>query len=196
MCPGRFVQRKFRYDPYGNTIGQVGALAGANTYRFSSKEIQTNSMMYYYGYRFYDQSLQRWTNRDPIADLASRLLRRMQRSETRQIVNDYLFVLNSPVNLLDPFGNAAAGCPDFQSQWPVVANCGGQVAGPIGKLITCTEGNRQCLNGCETEYGAASPLPDRELKACHAQCLADCAQKAARCLAGRKVGPKPEPPKR
>jgi RHS repeat-associated protein len=54
---------KYRYDPFGNTISSSGTLAGANVYRFSSKEIHVNSGMYYYGYRFYDPNLQRWINR-------------------------------------------------------------------------------------------------------------------------------------
>jgi RHS repeat-associated protein len=58
----------YRYDPFGNTLSQSGTLADANVYRFSSKEIHTNSLMYYYGYRFYDPGLQRWLNRDPLGE--------------------------------------------------------------------------------------------------------------------------------
>ena len=49
----------YRYGPYGNLISSSGALADANVYRFSSKEIHANSGMYYYGYRWYAPSLQR-----------------------------------------------------------------------------------------------------------------------------------------
>jgi RHS repeat-associated protein len=62
------VVASYRYDPYGNTLAQSGALANANTYRFSSKELHAGSGLYYYGYRFYDPSLQRWINRDPIGE--------------------------------------------------------------------------------------------------------------------------------
>src|SRR5207302_185233 len=34
---------KYRYDPFGNIISSSGALASANVYRFSSKEIHVNS---------------------------------------------------------------------------------------------------------------------------------------------------------
>ena len=63
----------YRYDPFGNTLSQSGTLADANVYRFSSKEIHTNSGMYYYGYRFYDPSLQRWLNRTRLGKPGSRL---------------------------------------------------------------------------------------------------------------------------
>ena len=56
----------YRYDAYGNTLSSSGSLAATNVYRFSSKEIHANSGMYYYLYRFYDPSTQRWLNRDPI----------------------------------------------------------------------------------------------------------------------------------
>ena len=65
------VVASYRYDPYGNTLSQSGTLAVANVYRFSSKEVHTNSLMYYFGYRFYDPGLQRWPNRDPLADYGS-----------------------------------------------------------------------------------------------------------------------------
>jgi RHS repeat-associated protein len=41
-------------------------MAGVNLYRFSSKEFHNNSGLYYYGFRFYYPTLQRWANRDPI----------------------------------------------------------------------------------------------------------------------------------
>jgi RHS repeat-associated protein len=60
---------KYLYDAFGNTLAQSGYLAAANTYRFSSKEWNANSGLYYYLYRFYDPNLQRWPNRDPLGEL-------------------------------------------------------------------------------------------------------------------------------
>src|SRR5207249_6676056 len=56
----------YHYDPYGNLLGMSGPLAEANRYRFSSKEHHPNSGLYYYGFRNYDPSLQRWVNQDPL----------------------------------------------------------------------------------------------------------------------------------
>ena len=67
----QMIVAKYLYDPYGNTLAQSGLLADANTYRFSSKEWNANSGLYYYLYRFYDPSLQRWPNRDPLGDIGS-----------------------------------------------------------------------------------------------------------------------------
>jgi RHS repeat-associated protein len=65
-------------------------MAEANLYRFSSKEAHPNSGLTYYLYRFYDPSLQRWVNRDPIGE--------------RGGLNLYEFAWNDPVDLFDRFG--------------------------------------------------------------------------------------------
>ena len=66
----------YRYDPFGRTIGSVATgLATANTYRFSSKEWCGTSALYYYSYRFYDPAVQRWLNRDPLANKAKSLFK-------------------------------------------------------------------------------------------------------------------------
>jgi len=87
----------YKYDPFGNLISSSGSLAGANVYRFSSKEQHANSGMYYYGYRFYDPNLQRWINRDPIEEAGG--------------INLYAFVQHDPLNFTDSFG--LSPCSDF-----------------------------------------------------------------------------------
>ncbi len=66
MYPNGTLAAKYLYDPFGNMLAQYGSLASANRYRFSSKEWDSNSGLYYYLYRFYDPNLQRWVNRDPL----------------------------------------------------------------------------------------------------------------------------------
>jgi RHS repeat-associated protein len=78
------------YDPFGNTIRASGPLAEGNTLRFSSKEYDPRSNLYYYGYRFYDPNLQRWLNRDPIGEEGG--------------LNLNAFVFNNPILWIDPFG--------------------------------------------------------------------------------------------
>lgn len=118
----------YRYDPFGNTTASSGAQAGANLYRFSSKEINVNGGIYNYGYRFYEPNLQRWPNQDPlgIAGSVSTLDHRLEpvtdrpssqdfaravqalRDPLRQFtqinVNLSLFVANDPVCYVDPRG--------------------------------------------------------------------------------------------
>jgi len=90
----------YRYDPFGNMIGQSGTHAAANVYRFSSKEIHTNSGLYYYLYRFYSPNLQRWINRDPVGEEGG--------------LNLYEFVQNNPCDRVDPLGLIRFG----DENWP------------------------------------------------------------------------------
>ncbi len=94
------VVAKYLYDPFGNTLAQSGPLADANTYRFSSKEWNANAGLYYYLYRFYDPSLQRWVNRDPILEWGG--------------INLYEFIHNNPLRYVDKLGlQITLDPPDF-----------------------------------------------------------------------------------
>ena len=86
------VSASYRYDPFGNMISQSGAMADANVYRFSSKEFHVASGLYYYGYRFYDPTTQRWINEDPIEEDGG--------------LNLFSFVRNVPTGRIDLLGRA------------------------------------------------------------------------------------------
>src|ERR1700686_2675384 len=94
----------YRYDPFGNLISSSGALASANVYRFSSKEIHVNSGLYYYLYRFYDPNLQRWINRDPVGESGFRAIRGRDTAVLMRNPNLYGFVANSPEQNVDFLG--------------------------------------------------------------------------------------------
>ena len=81
---------RYLYDPYGNLLGLWGAAALGNTYRFSSKEWDLRTDVYYYGYRYYQPNLQRWLNRDPLEEAGA--------------INLYGYVGNGAVNGVDPYG--------------------------------------------------------------------------------------------
>jgi RHS repeat-associated protein len=97
---------KYVYDPFGNTMSASGPLCDANLYRFSSKEVQIQSGMYYYGYRFYDAGLERWINRDPVGERG------------RDGLNVYAFVRNNPADRLDANGKESWGPPFFPTVKP------------------------------------------------------------------------------
>lgn len=84
------IAARYEFDPFGRQLAQWGPLADANRYRFSSKELQPLSGLYYYGFRYLDPSLQRWPNQDPIGEAGG--------------LNLHRFVGNSPLNTVDPYG--------------------------------------------------------------------------------------------
>jgi RHS repeat-associated protein len=65
-------------------------MADAFAFRFSTKYFDTETGLYYYGYRFYSPDLHRWQNRDPIQEDGGR--------------NLYGFCGSDGVNRVDPFG--------------------------------------------------------------------------------------------
>jgi RHS repeat-associated protein len=86
----QFIVTKYEYDAFGTILSQCGPLADANLYRFSSKEYHQTSGLVYFGRRFYDSNLERWSNRDPLGERGS--------------LNLFGFVDNDPIDRNDPLG--------------------------------------------------------------------------------------------
>lgn len=55
----------YEYDPFGTTVAAAGCAARANAVRFSSKYLDEETGLFYYGYRYLSPVLGRWGNRDP-----------------------------------------------------------------------------------------------------------------------------------
>jgi RHS repeat-associated protein len=84
------VQASYVYDVWGNTIGgDDGSIE--NPYRYTGREYDTESGLYYYRARYYSPQMGRFISQDPIG-LAS------------GDANFYAYVGNNPVNSVDPLG--------------------------------------------------------------------------------------------
>ncbi len=122
----------YRYDAFGNVLNRLdlsGDFAIANTYRFSSKEWVPMANAYYYLYRFYDPSIQRWLNRDPINQIAKRsFVHKGRLLRLREDANLYQFVHNNPLKFVDSLGLFGAE--------PLP----GKVNGPPDMTISCPLG--------------------------------------------------------
>ncbi|WP_124330518.1 RHS repeat domain-containing protein [Desulfonema ishimotonii] len=80
----------YEYDPFGNEIRADGAGAQDNPFRFSTKYLDAETGLYYYGFRYYSAELGRWISRDPIAEQGGN--------------NLYVYCQNTPNNLIDLLG--------------------------------------------------------------------------------------------
>jgi RHS repeat-associated protein len=84
------IAARYLYGPFGNLIGRWGKLADANSMQLSSMPKHGPSGLSGYPFRFYDPTLQRFLNQDPIGEAGG--------------MNLYGLAANSPLNGVDPLG--------------------------------------------------------------------------------------------
>jgi RHS repeat-associated protein len=84
------VVAKAEFGPFGDFLSLSGSKANVNPFWFSSKPIHWPSGKYDFLYRWYTPQLDRWLNRDPIAEWGG--------------LNLYTYVNNSPDFWVDVFG--------------------------------------------------------------------------------------------
>ena len=91
------VVANYVYSPFGVLIGEYGDKADVCNFRFSSKYYDSETELYYYGYRYYDPASTKWLTRDPLGE--------------RGGDNLTAFCQNDPVNRYDPTGLASKWNP-------------------------------------------------------------------------------------
>ena len=100
------VLARYEYDVFGAIRAETGA--SDNVRKFTGKEFDADSNLYYYAARYYDPYIGRFTQRDPIADG----------------VNWYIYTENNPLRFVDPTGlravnNIERGALIFTFGWEV-----------------------------------------------------------------------------
>jgi RHS repeat-associated protein len=96
VLEGENAQQRFLYEeyhPYGSTAyraSKSGVEVSARRYRYTGKERDEETGLYYYGARYYAAWLGRWTSADPLGLQAG--------------LNLYLYCRAGPVTYLDPDG--------------------------------------------------------------------------------------------
>ncbi len=59
---------EYVYDAFGRTILKTGTKANDFAYGFSTKPLDPETCLYYYGYPYYSADMGRWLSRDPIQE--------------------------------------------------------------------------------------------------------------------------------
>ncbi len=80
----------YEYDAWGNTMTEAETSGVDNPYRYSTKEWDEKSGLYYFGARYYYPEIGRWTQRDPAGIVDG--------------LNLYSYVRNDPLGQIDPEG--------------------------------------------------------------------------------------------
>jgi RHS repeat-associated protein len=84
------IKAHYEYDPYGKRTNAAAPGEYDQPWRFSTKQFDAETGLYYFGRRYYGPQWGRWTNQDPIGEAAE--------------LNLYAYVGNRPTNTVDPLG--------------------------------------------------------------------------------------------
>ena len=84
---------RYEYDVFGAIRAETGT--SDNTRKFTGKEFDADSKLYYYGARYYDPYIGRFTQRDPAQDG----------------INWYAYAENNPLKYVDPTGHFVIAIP-------------------------------------------------------------------------------------
>ncbi len=96
------VQAHYEYDAFGNTTYSAGAKKADFAHRFSTKPLDAETGLYYYGYRYYNPNTGSWLSRDLIGELGG--------------ANLYRMVENDAVKRIDVLGLCDPDNPQYNSQ--------------------------------------------------------------------------------
>ncbi|MBS0650667.1 MAG: RHS repeat-associated core domain-containing protein, partial [Verrucomicrobia bacterium] len=100
----RAMTSSYAFTAFGETLK---ATQDQNPCRFASKRLDPELNLIYFGKRYYDPSLGRWTSPDPMGFADS--------------MNLYQYVLNNPFSYTDPDGQFIIAIPLLALTWKVVA---------------------------------------------------------------------------
>ena len=78
------------YESFGNLTFSEGTPADSNSFRYTGREFDEETGLYYYRARYYDPEVGRFMNEDPIGFSGG--------------INFYSYVGNNPINFIDPLG--------------------------------------------------------------------------------------------
>lgn len=84
------TEASYEYGPFGEPVRATGQYANTNPFRHSSKYVDQETGLIYYGHRFYNPATGRWISKDPI--------------EQQDGPNLYAFVGNDSANHIDALG--------------------------------------------------------------------------------------------
>ncbi len=86
----------YDYDPYGVMLHQQEKSGVNNPWKFAGGYLDTTTTLYKFGVRYYDPSLGRWTQQDPVGGSLGDL----------NAANRYTYANDDPVNVVDPSGKS------------------------------------------------------------------------------------------
>ena len=106
--------KDYDYDPYGKTLHEESAADFEPTQGFTGKEEDKETDLQYFGARYYNSELGRFTQLDPLylaigTGQVKQITGKDQQEvlQNPQCLNSYSYTRNNPVNYIDPDGQDA-----------------------------------------------------------------------------------------
>jgi RHS repeat-associated protein len=176
------ISAQYEYGAFGELTRASGVAANSNPCRFSTKFTDDESDFLYQGYRYYNPSMGRWLNRDPIEEWGG--------------INLYSYVGNDSVEGLDPLGLWR-----YYGNWGGPDWTGGQVGDwnsinhskalpPKDKQDSCYMVHDKCYGKCRRkkqntcqEFADVKGTGPASRRA-EAVCFTDCDRALSNCLKG------------
>jgi len=110
----------YTYDSFGELTNSTGSLQ--NPFRYTAREFDTETNLYYYRARYYDASVGRFVSEDPIRFDGG--------------PDFYVYVAENPINYIDPSGEIHYNYPPPRTV---------PVTGKTAAALQCLENCLQCL---------------------------------------------------
>ena len=148
------ITARYAYDGFGKEVAVSGVDADKNTFRFSTKQLDAETGMNYYGYRFYAANAGRWINRDPIRERGGMNLYHMCGNsciffhDLLGLYNNAEAAVRAAVELYNPIsykesleycGKVCAKCIDGKMEYSYTVT--------KGSTAGCTPGKAPCQHG-------------------------------------------------
>ncbi len=167
------------YEPFGESQSDCSALG--TTYRFTGKQLDTETSLYHFWFRQYDAAQGRWMAVDPLAGDPS----------DPQSRNRYAYALNYPTGLVDPLGL----CGGADTWNPETNTVGGDIPcgfSPLDSLIYSRIMGANASDRSTDHVVSAPPGPKiskdpRILNAKVRMCLAEAAKAVGKDLIGSDI---------
>ena len=149
--PDGEVFEHIEYAPYGETwIEKTDDLFDFLPYKFTTKELDEETGLYYYGARYLNPRTSRWISSDPAGfDLINSKRQGFNIIESN---NWYSYVGNNPIKFIDPTGMESA---DAAASWLKSFEDAPDFSEPVDAPVSSEAGSREPL---DTPQGPSSEI--------------------------------------
>jgi len=141
---------RYKYSPFGNLIKSKGEIE--ESYRFTGKEFDKLTGLYYYGARYYNPTIGRFISEDPV----------------KEGWNWYVYTSNNPLRYVDSngllkkdkvFSGVVQGVGGFGQTAMGVSITSGVATAPIGGWIVGHGASNMLMGGLKTYNGLIEGTP-------------------------------------